>query len=96
MDSKNNIKLEDQQEKKHYAMNIAEKESEINESAIKLHDQQIESYYNEYSRDSKIVLKPLSLVYPDVQEKPTVISCLNHRQYAKQVKDEIDQLNLLR
>ena len=63
-------------------MNITEKESEVNDSAIKLHDQNYEKYLKEYSKEktqSKVILKPLSLVYPEVQEKPTLISCLNQR-----------------
>jgi hypothetical protein len=80
-------------------MNITEKESEVNDSANKLQDEHYENYLKEYSKEktqSKIVLKPLYLVYPEVKEKPTLIRCLNHRQYAKQVRDEIGQLNQLR
>jgi len=50
-------------------MNITEKESEVNDSANKLLDEHYENYLKEYSKEktqSKIVLKPLSLVYPEV------------------------------
>lgn len=63
-------------------MNINEKESKVNESANKLHVEQYENYFKEYSNEktqSRVLLKPISLVYPEIQEKPTLISCLNHR-----------------